>query len=171
MTKLMLLKYAKLAPLVILLITTLLFAALWRARGDSIELLQSQIELNKAAILVASAEASAKAKATEVQYQTKLAEVNENAIIQIKAANAAASSSYISVVRLRDQTTRASAKLPTASADTAIDYALTCGAVLDTMAEAGRGIAAKADEHRLDADRLVAAWPTDTPVESVAVSY
>lgn len=111
---------------------------------------QSELTLLKANIV---------SKTIAEKYQAKLAEANQNAITQIKAANDAANSARDAVTSLRKQTANASTKLPTATSETAIDYAIACGAVLDDLAEAGGRISAKADDHAIDAKRLSESWP------------
>ena len=111
---------------------------------------QSELTLLKANIV---------SKTIAEKYQAKLAEANQNAIVQIKAANDAADSARDAVTSLRKQTNTANAKLPTATNEAAIDYAIACGTVLDDLAKTGGAIAAKADGHAIDAERSIKAWP------------
>ena len=153
------LQYWKVVLLGLLLVFIFALLAALNAKNGKIAKLQAEhaqyIEQSELALL----KANIVSKTIAEKYQAKLAEANQNAITQIKAANDAANSARDAVTSLRKQTANASAKLPTATNEAAIDYAIACGAVLDTMAEAGGRISAKADGHAIDAERLSESWP------------
>lgn len=148
---------AVLLGLLLVFIFSLLVAL--NAKNGKIAKLQAEhaqyIEQSELALL----KANIVSKTVAEKYQAKLAEANQNAIVQIKAANDAADSARDAVTSLRKQTNTANAKLPAATSEAAVDYAIACGVVLDTMAEAGGAIAAKADGHAIDAERSIKAWP------------
>lgn len=147
------------ALIALLSFTVLLMSGLYIKRGHNIERLQVAHTkyVSEHAALVAVEQV--KARAIETSYQAKLAEANQNAITQIKAANDAANSARDAVTSLRKQTANASTKLPTATSEASVDYAITCGTVLDDLAEFGGAIAASSDGHAIDARRLSESWP------------
>lgn len=60
---------------------------------------------------------------------------------------------------LRDELNSARTNMPNATCEATRNYAATCNSLLGTMAEAGAGIAAKADRHSSDTVTFDQAWP------------
>lgn len=108
--------------------------------------------------LVASQHANEVHEVEQVWSQDLL-ESERNANKNLQVALAAASDSALAVDRLSKQISDTDKRLSTGSSQALIEYAKTCNSVLETMADRGGAIAAAADGHAIDAEKLDQAWP------------
>lgn len=129
------------------------------SKSHQIDLLESQKTLAETQRDLARTESIAASLETEKLWVNQLLESEQNANKNLQVALAAASDSALAVDRLSKQISDTNKRLPTGSSQALIEYAKTCNSVLETMAERGGAIAAAADEHAIDAERLDQAWP------------
>lgn len=123
----------------------------WRYGEQIATMKQEAAEATTVAVKAAKEES----ERLQAKKDKALNEANERAKTNAAAAAAARSS----IIGLRDELAAAKSNLSKATREAAIDYAQTCRAVLQDMAEAGGRIAEKADGHANDATTLDEAWP------------
>ena len=128
-------------------------------KTHQINLLESQKILAETQRDLARSESAVASLGTEVEWSKQLLESEKNASKNLQAALAAASDSALAVDRLSKQISDTDKRLSTGSNQALIEYAKTCNSVLETMAERGGKIAAAADGHAIDAEKLDQAWP------------
>lgn len=103
-------------------------------------------------------------KATiEKTWSDKYIEVEQNAIKKIQDANAAARSADLAASGLSKQLSEANKRLSTAPKETIIEYTITNSELLEVCTAEYRSMAAKADGHAIDVERLSEAWPEEKP--------
>lgn len=129
------------------------------SKSHQIDVLESQKTLAETQRDLARTESIAASLETEKLWVNQLLESEQNANKNLQVALAAASDSALAVDRLSKQISDTNKRLSTGSSQALIEYAKTCNSVLETMAERGGAIAAAADEHAIDAERLDQAWP------------
>ncbi|MCV9960203.1 hypothetical protein [Acinetobacter baumannii] len=88
-----------------------------------------------------------------------LLESERNANKNLQVALAAASDRALAVDRLSKQISDTNKRLSSGTHEAIVEYGKTCNFVLKTMADRGGAIAAAADGHAIDAERLDQAWP------------
>lgn len=123
----------------------------WRHGEKEAKMEQQAAEATTVAVKAAKEES----ERLQAKKDKALNEANERA--KTNAAAAAAVRSSIS--GLRDELAAARANLSKATREAAIDYAKTCRAVLQDLAEEGGQVSEKADGHASDAATLDEAWP------------
>lgn len=129
------------------------------SKSHQIDLLKTEKVLVETERDLARTESVAASLETEKLWVNQLLESEQNANKNLQVALAAASDSTLAVDRLSKQISDTNKRLSTGSSQALIEYAKTCNSVLETMAERGGAIAAAADEHAIDAERLDQAWP------------
>lgn len=129
------------------------------SKSHQIDLLESQKTLAETQRDLARVESAAASIETEKLWAQQLLESEQNANKKIQAALVAASDSALSIDRLSKQINESNKRMPTASSEALIEYGKTCNSILNTMAERGGTIAAAADGHAIDAEKLETAWP------------
>ena len=80
-------------------------------------------------------------------------------VVVLVSANAAANSAKSTITSLRQQTSVASSRVPSAPSKAKDEYINTCNSVLNGLAEEGARISEAADGHAIDAETLSTAWP------------
>lgn len=95
----------------------------------------------------------------EQAWSQELLESERNANKNLQVALAAASDSALAVDRLSKQISDTNKRLSSGTHEAIVEYGKTCNFVLKTMADRGGKIAAAADGHAIDAERLDQAWP------------
>ena len=149
-------KFIVMAVLAIALAFSILNSA---GKSHHIDLLESQKKLVETQCdLVASKHAN-EVYEIEKAWSQELLESERNANKNLQAVLAAASDSTLAVDRLSKQISDANKRLSTGSDQAVIEYGKTCNSILETMAEHGAKIAAAADGHAIDAEKLDQAWP------------
>lgn len=129
------------------------------SKSHQIDLLESQkILVETQRDLVASQHAN-EVHEVEQAWSQDLLESERNANKNLQVALAAASDSALAIDRLSKQVSDTDKRLSTGSHEALIEYGKTCNSVLETMAKRGGAIAAAADQHAIDAERLDQAWP------------
>lgn len=129
------------------------------SKSHQIDLLESQKTLAETQRDLVASQHANEVHEVEQAWSQDLLESERNANKNLQAALAAASDSALAVDRLSKQISDTDKRLSTGSSQALIEYAKTCNSVLETMADRGGTIAAAADGHAIDAERLDQAWP------------
>jgi hypothetical protein len=129
------------------------------SKSHQIDLLESQKTLAETQRDLVASQHANEVHEVEQAWSQDLLESERNANKNLQAALAAASDSALAVDRLSKQISDTDKRLSTGSSQAIIEYAKTCNFVLKTMADRGGKIAAAADGHAIDAERLDQAWP------------
>lgn len=129
------------------------------SKSHQIDLLESQKTLVETQRDLARSESAAASLETEKVWAHQLLESEQNANKNLQVALAAASDSALAVDRLSKQISDTNKRLSSGTHEAIVEYGKTCNFVLKTMAERGGAIAAAADGHAIDAERLDQAWP------------
>lgn len=129
------------------------------SKSHQIDLLESQKTLAETQRDLARSESAAASLETEKVWAHQLLESEQNANKNLQVALAAASDSALAVDRLSKQISDTNKLLSSGTHEAIVEYGKTCNFVLKTMADRGGAIAAAADGHAIDAERLDQAWP------------
>lgn len=129
------------------------------SKSHQIDLLGSQKTLAETQRDLIASQHANEVHEVEQAWSQDLLESERNANKNLQVAMVAASNSALAVDRLSKQVSDSDQRLSTGSHEAVIEYGKTCNFVLKTMAERGATIAAAADQHAIDADRLDQAWP------------
>ncbi|ENX28695.1 MULTISPECIES: hypothetical protein [Acinetobacter] len=129
------------------------------SKSHQIDLLESQKTLAETQRDLVASQHANEVHEVEQVWSQDLLESERNANKNLQVALAAASDSALAVDRLSKQISDTDKRLSSGSNQALIEYAKTCNSVLEKMAERGGAIAAAADEHAIDAERLDQAWP------------
>lgn len=129
------------------------------SKSHQIDLLESQKTLAETQRDLVASQHANEVHEVEQAWSQDLLESERNANKNLQAALAAASDSALAVDRLSKQISDTDKRLSTGSSQALIEYAKTCNSVLETMADRGGAIAAAADGHAIDAEKLYQAWP------------
>ena len=129
------------------------------SKSHQIDLLESQKTLVETQRDLIASQHANEVHEVEQAWSQDLLESERNANKNLQVALAAASDSALAVDRLSKQVSDTDKRLSTGSHEALIEYGKTCNLVLKTMAERGGTIAAAADQHAIDAERLDQAWP------------
>ena len=129
------------------------------SKSHQIDLLESQKTLAETQRDLVASQHANEVHEVEQAWSQDILESERNANKNLQAALAAASDSALAVDRLSKQISDTDKRLSTGSNQALIEYAKTCNFVLKTMADRGGAIAAAADGHAIDAERLDQAWP------------
>lgn len=129
------------------------------SKSHQIDLLESQKTLAETQRDLVASQHANEVHEVEQAWSQDLLESERNANKNLQAALAAASDSALAVDRLSKQISDTDKRLSTGSSQALIEYAKTCNSVLETMADRGGAIAAAADGHAIDAEKLDQAWP------------
>ena len=129
------------------------------SKSHQIDLLESQKTLAETQRDLARSESAAASLETEKVWAHQLLESEQNANKNLQVALAAASDSALAVDRLSKQISDTDKRLSSGTHEAIVEYGKTCNFVLKTMADRGGAIAAAADGHAIDAERLDQAWP------------
>lgn len=105
----------------------------------------------------------AEATSREQYLKQKLEKANAASRLREKQLRADAAGSLDTALRLHNQLTEASSRIPTASCTTTREYASTVTELFGNCKTAYRNLAEKADGHANDAVTLREAWPTNQP--------
>ncbi|CAM3017005.1 hypothetical protein [Acinetobacter celticus] len=129
------------------------------SKSHQIDLLGSQKTLAETQRDLIASQHANEVHEVEQAWSQDLLESERNANKNLQVAMVAASNSALAVDRLSKQVSDSDQRLSTGSHEAVIEYGKTCNFVLKTMAERGGTIAAAADQHAIDAERLDQAWP------------
>lgn len=129
------------------------------SKSHQIDLLESQKTLAETQRDLVASQHANEVHEVEQVWSQDLLESERNANKNLQVALAAASDSALAVDRLSKQISDTDKHLSSGSNQALIEYAKTCNSVLETMADRGGAIAAAADGHAIDAERLDQAWP------------
>lgn len=129
------------------------------SKSHQIDLLESQKTLAETQRDLLASQRSNEVHDVEQAWSQELLESERNANKNLQVALAAASDSALAVDRLSKQISDTNKRLSSGTHEAVIEYGKTCNFVLKTMAERGGAIAAAADGHAIDAERLDQAWP------------
>lgn len=129
------------------------------SKSHQIDLLESQKTLAETQRDLVASQHANEVHEVEQVWSQDLLESERNANKNLQVALAAASDSALAVDRLSKQISDTDKRLSSGSNQALIEYAKTCNSVLETMADRGGAIAAAADGHAIDAERLDQAWP------------
>ena len=129
------------------------------SKSHQIDLLESQKTLAETQRDLVASQHANEVHEVEQAWSQDLLESERNANKNLQVALAAASDSALAVDRLSKQISDTDKRLSSGSNQALIEYAKTCNSVLETMADRGGAIAAAADGHAIDAERLDQAWP------------
>ena len=149
-------KFIVMAALAIALAFSVISCA---SKSHQIDLLESQKTLAETQRDLARSESAAASLETEKVWAHQLLESERNANKNLQVALAAASDSVLAVDRLSKQISDTNKRLSSGTHEAIVEYGKTCNFVLKTMADRGGKIAAAADGHAIDAERLDQAWP------------
>ncbi len=155
-------KYWKFIVMTALAIALVFAVTSCTSKSHQIDLLESQKTLAETQRDLARSETAAASLETEKVWANQLLESEQHANKNLQVALAAASDSALAVDRLSKQISDTNKRLSAGTNEAVIEYGQTCNFVLKTMAERGRAIAAAADGHSIDAERLDQAWPEQT---------
>lgn len=128
-------------------------------KSHQINLLNADVKLVETERDLAKSKATVLKLETEQGWSTQLLESERNANKNLQVALAAASDSALAVDRLSKQISDTNKRLSSGTHEAIVEYGKTCNFVLQTMAERGGTIAAAADGHAIDAEKLDQAWP------------
>ena len=129
------------------------------SKSHQIDLLESQKTLAETQRDLVASQHANEVHEVEQVWSQDLLESERNANKNLQVALAAASDSALAVDRLSKQISDTDKRLSSGSNQAIIEYDKTCNFVLKTMADRGGAIAAAADGHAIDAERLDQAWP------------
>ncbi|ENW84315.1 hypothetical protein F909_00222 [Acinetobacter sp. ANC 3929] len=129
------------------------------SKSHQIDLLESQKTLAETQRDLVASQHANEVHEVEQAWSQDLLESERNANKNLQVALAAASDSALAVDRLSKQVSDTNKRLSSGTDEAVIEYGKTCNFVLQTMAERGGAIAAAADGHAIDAERLDQAWP------------
>jgi len=123
-----------------------------------------QIEKYKQTEIILQAE-NAKAKTSaalkEKQWSEQQLKAEQNYNAKIKQIKSDADIAQSSADSLSKQLKIAGSRLPSASKETIIEYTNTNSDILEKCITEYRAVAKAADEHSIDAERLIEIWPSD----------
>jgi hypothetical protein len=131
------------------------------SKSHQIDLLESQKTLAETQRDLLASQRANEVHEVEQAWSQELLESERNANKNLQVALAAASDSALAVDRLSKQISDTNKRLSSGTHEAIVEYGKTCNFVLQTMAERGGAIAAAADQHAIDAERLDQAWPTN----------
>jgi len=129
------------------------------SKSHQIDLLTSQKTLAETQRDLVASQHANEVHEVEQAWSQDLLESERNANKNLQAALAAASDSALAVDRLSKQISDTNKRLSSGTHEAIVEYGKTCNFVLKTMADRGGAIAAAADGHAIDAERLDQAWP------------
>ena len=129
------------------------------SKSHQIDLLESQKTLAETQRDLIASQHANEVYEVEQAWSQDLLESERNANKNLQVALAAASDSALAVDRLSKQISDTNKRLSSGTHEAIVEYGKTCNFVLKTMAERGGAIAAAADGHAIDAERLDQAWP------------
>lgn len=128
-------------------------------KSHQINLLESQKTLAETQRDLLASQRANEVHEVEQAWSQELLESERNANKNLQVALAAASDSALAVDRLSKQISDTNKRLSSGTHEAIVEYGKTCNFVLKTMADRGGKIAAAADGHAIDAERLDQAWP------------
>ena len=128
-------------------------------KSHQIDLLESQKTLAETQRDLLASQRANEVHKVEQAWSQELLESERNANKNLQVALAAASDSALAVDRLSKQISDTNKRLSSGTHEAIVEYGKTCNFVLKTMADRGGKIAAAADGHAIDAERLDQAWP------------
>ena len=129
------------------------------SKSHQIDLLESQKTLAETQRDLLTSQRANEVHEVEQAWSQELLESERNANKNLQVALAAASDSALAVDRLSKQISDTNKRLSSGTHEAIVEYGKTCNFVLKTMAERGGAIAAAADGHAIDSERLDQAWP------------
>lgn len=129
------------------------------SKSHQIDLLESQKTLAETQRDLLASQRANEVHEVEQAWSQQLLESERNANKNLQVALAAASDSALAVDRLSKQISDTNKRLSSGTHEAIVEYGKTCNFVLKTMADRGGAIAAAADGHAIDAERLDQAWP------------
>ena len=129
------------------------------SKSHQIDLLESQKTLAETQRDLVASQHANEVHEVEQAWSQDLLESERNANKNLQVALAAASDSALAVDRLSKQVSDTNQRLSSGTHEAIVEYGKTCNFVLKTMADRGGAIAAAADGHAIDAERLDQAWP------------
>ena len=129
------------------------------SKSHQIDLLESQKTLAETQRDLLASQRANEVHEVEQAWSQELLESERNANKNLQVALAAASDSALAVDRLSKQISDTNKRLSSGTHEAIVEYGKTCNFVLKTMADRGAAIAAAADGHAIDAERLDQAWP------------
>lgn len=129
------------------------------SKSHQIDLLESQKTLAETQRDLLASQRANEVHEVEQAWSQELLESERNANKNLQVALAAASDSALAVDRLSKQISDTNKRLSSGTHEAIVEYGKTCNFVLKTMADRGAAIAAAADQHAIDAERLDQAWP------------
>lgn len=129
------------------------------SKSHQIDLLESQKTLSETQRDLLASQRANEVHEVEQAWSQELLESERNANKNLQVALAAASDSALAVDRLSKQISDTNKRLSSGTHEAIVEYGKTCNFVLKTMADRGGKIAAAADGHAIDAERLDQAWP------------
>lgn len=129
------------------------------SKSHQIDLLESQKTLAETQRDFLASQRANEVHEVEQAWSQELLESERNANKNLQVALAAASDSALAVDRLSKQISDTNKRLSSGTHEAIVEYGKTCNFVLKTMADRGGAIAAAADGHAIDAERLDQAWP------------
>ncbi|MEN8292046.1 hypothetical protein ABFO59_06125 [Acinetobacter radioresistens] len=129
------------------------------SKSHQIDLLESQKTLAETQRDLLASQRANEVHEVEQAWSKELLESERNANKNLQVALAAASDSALAVDRLSKQVSDTDKRLSSGTHEAIVEYGKTCNFVLKTMADRGGAIAAAADGHAIDAERLDQAWP------------
>ena len=129
------------------------------SKSHQIDLLESQKTLAETQRDLVASQHANEVHEVEQAWSQDLLESERNANKNLQVALAAASDSALAVDRLSKQISDTNKRLSSGTDEAIVEYGKTCNFVLKTMADRGGAIAAAADGHAIDAERLDQAWP------------
>lgn len=129
------------------------------SKSHQIDLLESQKNLAETQRDLLASQRANEVHEVEQAWSQELLESERNANKNLQVALAAASDSALAVDRLSKQISDTNKRLSSGTHEAIVEYGKTCNFVLKTMADRGGAIAAAADGHAIDAERLDQAWP------------
>lgn len=129
------------------------------SKSHQIDLLESQKTLAETQRDLLASQRANEVHEVEQAWSQELLESERNANKNLQVALAAASDSALAVDRLSKQINDTNKRLSSGTHEAIVEYGKTCNFVLKTMADRGGKIAAAADGHAIDAERLDQAWP------------
>ena len=149
-------KFIVMAALAIALAFSVIICA---SKLHQIDLLESQKTLAETQRDLLASQRANEVHEVEQAWSQELLESERNANKNLQVALAAASDSALAVDRLSKQISDTNKRLSSGTHEAIVEYGKTCNFVLKTMADRGGAIAAAADGHAIDAERLDQAWP------------
>ena len=129
------------------------------SKSHQIDLLESQKTLAETQRDLLASQRANEVHEVEQAWSQELLESERNANKNLQVALAAAGDSALAVDRLSKQISDTNKRLSSGTHEAIVEYGKTCNFVLKTMADRGGAIAAAADGHAIDAERLDQAWP------------